>query len=369
MIRSINDRTLESYFKQKISTNEQNTQEGIKYSLKNFESFCHEREKDTLEGIVNKLLELQPDPREEIISEVLQDWVTWSHKRNHSPGTIRRYFSAVTRYLNYRGIRITEDIRDGINFPHKIKEQRFPLRIEHIQEIFRVASFRKIALYLALLSSGMRIGEAVSIKKQNLEKVYSASGEMRIKINIPAKFTKTKTSRSVFISKEAWNYIYNAYERLNDDDFVWSKNRNNRTTVFAEGAAIRRYLEKIGLDHNYESTHRKKISLHSFRAYFFTKAARVDVDFAQSMLGHTGYLNREYDRLTDDEKLEIYLKIEPELIISEEDRLKIKNQKLEIEKLDLEKRIPFLVNEAVERVRLDLINTGWKIKPLINSKF
>jgi len=61
-----------------------------------------------------------------------------------------------------------------------------------------------------------------------------------------------------------------------------------------------------------------KITSHSFRAFFITKVSRFDRDLAHFLAGQKNkmYLPR-YDRLTDDEKLELYLKIEPELIIDD----------------------------------------------------
>ena len=49
--------------------------------------------------------------------------------------------------------------------------------------------------------------------------------------------------------------------------------------------------------------------------YFFTRARRVhDTDIAHALVGHTAYLDM-YDRKDDAEKLELYLKVEPELLI------------------------------------------------------
>ena len=54
------------------------------------------------------------------------------------------------------------------------------------------------------------------------------------------------------------------------------------------------------------------------------------------MTGHGGYL-LQYDRLTNEEKLEMYLKLEPELLIFDEARNKAEIEKLQTEKSELEK--------------------------------
>lgn len=74
--------------------------------------------------------------------------------------------------------------------------------------------------------------------------------------------------------------------------------------------AFTRYRQRTGLIQKYESTNRHHISLHSFRSYFFTRARRVhDADIAHAMVGHTTYLDM-YDRKDDEEKLELYIKVE-----------------------------------------------------------
>lgn len=76
-----------------------------------------------------------------------------------------------------------------------------------------------------------------------------------------------------------------------------------------------RYRKRAGWNEKYESTRRHHISLHSFRSYFFIRARRThDTDVAHAMVGHTTYLDM-YDRKEDEEKLELYLKVEPSLKI------------------------------------------------------
>ena len=55
----------------------------------------------------------------------------------------------------------------------------------------------------------------------------------------------------------------------------------------------RNILKKAGLDEKYDTVNRRKITLHSFRAYFFTKAARVhDENYAHKLTGHGGPLSQ-----------------------------------------------------------------------------
>jgi hypothetical protein len=101
---------------------------------------------------------------------------------------------------------------------------------------------------------------------------------------------------------------------------------------------LERVLQKAGLDEKYDTVNRRKITLHSFRAYFFTKAARVhDENYAHKLTGHGGYLP-QYDRLTDDEKLDLYLKLESELLVYDNSKKSVEIEKLKKDKLNLEKK-------------------------------
>jgi integrase len=168
-------------------------------------------------------------------------------------------------------------------------------------------------LYLVLIGSGMRIRETVALRKRDFDLNYPK----RIKMEIPAQFTKTRAAHTTFVSKEAEHFLRPYLERLDSNDLVFATNSIPYHASMTEIEAFSRYRERAGLTAKYESTRRHHISLHTFRSYFFIRARRVhDTDVAHAMVGHTTYLDM-YDRKDDDEKLELYLKVEPELQISE----------------------------------------------------
>ena len=74
-------------------------------------------------------------------------------------------------------------------------------------------------------------------------------------------------------------------------------------------------LEALGYNQKYSSNGFYKITSHSFRSYFFTAATRKhNENYAHKMSGHGGYL-MQYDRMTEEEKLQMYLELEPDLVI------------------------------------------------------
>ncbi len=194
---------------------------------------------------------------------------------------------------------------------------------------------KRQALYLACSSSGMRSGEALHIKKKDLDLSLD-----RITIRINAEYTKTKAGRTTFVSKECGEKIMTYLHKLDDDDYVFTNSTEDfKTRGRAEQMALASALERLGFNEKYSSNGFYKITSHSFRAYFFTLATRKhDENYAHKMTGHGGYL-MQYDRMDDKKKLEMYLELEPDLVVFDQTKNEIKIKKLQRE------------NESIEQLR------------------
>ncbi len=202
----------------------------------------------------------------------------------------------------------------------------------------------------------MRIGEAMQIRKKDLDLDHE-----RIIINIPARFTKLKRTRVTFLSIEAGKAIKEKLEKISDDDLVYGTHDKVNVASNMERNYFVRCCKKQNLDMKYESTNTRKITLHSFRAYFITKISRHDENFAKKIAGQKGYL-LQYDRMTTQEKLKLYLEMEPDLLIyssfmkdREIKRLKEANDKLQKQENrinELEKSSELKENELEKRIRM-----------------
>jgi len=134
----------------------------------------------------------------------------------------------------------------------------------------------------------------------------------------------------VYISFEASKYLKQLLKNLDDNDQIFGTNKNSFHSEINEEQIFRRALNRAGLTKRYSISKRYQVNTHSLRAYFITKASRHDANLAHFLSGQEGkiYL-AQYDRLTDKEMFEIYLEIEPDLIIDSTERQKIKIEKLE----------------------------------------
>ncbi|MCH7649474.1 MAG: tyrosine-type recombinase/integrase [Thaumarchaeota archaeon] len=258
--------------------------------------------------------------KNETVFDILQNWINWN---KIAPSSLKTYFIRLNTFLHYKGIKLdSRDIKSELIFPKVLEEELYPLQVEDIGKILSVANYDKRGMYLAQISSGMRIGEIVQIRKKDL-----VLDSKRIIVKIPAKITKTKQARTTFLSTEAEKMIRHRLKKLDDDDLVWGNNPIPLNNDIAEIANLHRYLSKCGLDMKYDSG-QYKINTHSFRAFFITKMSRHDPNFAKKLAGQKGYL-LQYDRMTDKEKLDKYLEFEKDLIIDPTERQKARISDLE----------------------------------------
>ena len=164
-------------------------------------------------------------------------------------------------------------------------------------------------MYLAQASSGMRIGELVQLRKKHLN-----TDSERIMVKIPAAFTKRRRARTTFFSKEVSVSLLPRLGTMDDSDLMFGSSEDKDRAAHTEAEYLRRILRRIELGTKYPFNGRSMITTHSFRAYFITHASRIDPNLAKYLAGQKGYL-LQYDRPTDEEKLEYYLKLEPDLLV------------------------------------------------------
>ena len=327
-------------------------------AIQKFQKFCKDNHNSTPEEICKELLILKKQNEEEYIDtlyEILQDWIN-QYAKKLNPNSLRTNFANIRTYIYHFGIKTdSQDINQLLIFPRIQKEEKYPLKHKELLKIVNDQTrfpVRK-ALYLACSSSGMRIGEAVQITKADLE------FKERIQINIRPEYTKTKSGRSVFVSKECQEVLESYLDNMSPEETVFFRGncKNPSQRASNESRRLRESLERLGLDMKYGSSGKHKISTHSFRAFFFTQAVRKhNENYAHRLTGHGGYLI-QYDRMTDEEKLELYVELEPELVIYDSSK-----QKLEIEKLKLQQTKEMQeMKEEMDRMKEQLALQGMKI--------
>ncbi len=317
-------------FEEKITHKAKGTQESYKTLLNKWEEFSLEKFQN--KDIVSELKIVEEDT----LWDTLQEWINWNNHKGQMPQVNKFRFSLLKKYLHHRGIKILkEDIEENLDFPTIVEEEPYPMSLEEMQSIIANAPYKKKVMYLCMISSGMRIGETCQLKPKHLD-----MEKKRIMVKIPASIAKYNRSRKTFFSMEASKILRPLLKKLDDDDdLIFGTHDNPKYAETNEMQQLKRLLEKIGLYEKQENGH-GKITSHSFRAYFITKVSRFDRDLAHFLAGQKNkmYLPR-YNRLTDDEKLELYMKIEGDLLVNNAEKQKAELEKKQAENSKLQKKV------------------------------
>ena len=275
-------------------------------------------------------------PSDDDVYDYLQERINAMHARSNSLNTIMVYFGHIRQYLHFRGVKLNQiDIKQSLSFPKRHREEMRPLGLPAFQSILKNCSRKKEMLYLAQSSSGMRIGEMLQLRKSDIHTHMA-----RLLVRIPAKYTKTGMARTTFFSAEAAKMVMPRLMKIDDADLVFGTGCAINSGVSIEGSYLSKLQKRIGINDKYETNRRNVITTHTFRAYFITKVSRKDPNLAKFFTGQKGYM-LQYDRLTDEEKLILYIEIEPSLLVSDKarDQERIRNLENENSKVaELEKK-------------------------------
>ena len=276
------------------------------------------------------------------------------------PKTVSLCLSAVKMFLLENGVELPA------LFWRRLKGRRKGSRALMLDKVPSNAELRRIlshmdvkgkSLFLVLASSGMRIGEALKLK---LEDVDLTSDPPRILIR--GEYTKSGNSRVAFISSEAkealeeWlkirNEVLNAsvkrsrrYPKKAEDKRIWAFEPN--TAYFIWRNAIR----KAGFDKRFQynnSLERFTVHPHVLRKFFRTRlGAVIPVDVVEALMGHEGYLTEVYRRYSLEELANFYKQGEYTLLIFSEGLGKLRKE-IEERNEQLQKLINGLTAENLE---------------------
>jgi len=346
-------------FDEKILKLSKKTRDNIFASKHSFQKFCIEYyDGRTIDEIFDELKLHKENDRIEALRDVLQNWIDWQYQNGSLTSSVQQYLSKIKRVFSHYGVRIhQEDFSEPLDFKPKIKEELHQLTVEEIQLILKQSNPKKIGFYIALSCTGARPSELLQVRKKDVD-----TTQKRIKIRLEAENVKTRSGRSIWLTKEAGSYLMMRLRNLEDNDLVWGTNENVSFAEKNESTQFSKRCDRAGFTEKYKSNNFRKITLYSFRSFFFGIASDVHREgYAHNMIGHGGYLP-QYDRMNDEKKLEWFLKVEPKLIINEETRLREENRLIEEENRELKsdkRRISELelkienINELLKRVSND----------------
>ena len=248
------------------------------------------------------------------IFQIIHNWIQWNVKEKKLfPTTISIYLVCLRKYLHQRGVKI--DREDLANYFSKnntlkipLKEKKYPVKLFQLQEIIGISPLKRKQLYLFLISSGMRISEALLMKKKDVSFEYD-----RIMVTIPAENSKNREERITFLSEESRKYCQPLFDQKSNDELVFGTGIHIKDDVVNHAKYFANIRKKLGYFEKYK-TGTSKITLHSMRAFFISKIIKQNENLGHYLAGHSVYM-KQYERFEIEELIEAYKKSEPELTI------------------------------------------------------
>ena len=231
------------------------------------------------------------------------------------PKTLHLRLSVVREFFAGHRLKLEHDDRTLIlktmgreNRAPRAVSETTTLRKEMITSIVMQSDVRMRAFILVLLSSGMRIGEALQLLPGDVDLSRSPAP-----VHIRRETTKTQTARDTFISPEAvdavreWlkvrdRYIQNARARgftRADSPFLFAMSRSGAYRRWDE-AVTRAGLFKRDRETNYAT-----VRVHSLRKFFRSyMGLSANPEMVEAWIGHSEGLNATYARHFPPEMIE-----------------------------------------------------------------
>ena len=245
---------------------------------------------------------------EDKLHHLLQEWIIWNSRRGITTASIMCYFNAFRSYMRYCKTNIDWDyLKYNLKIPQQLYQQQEPITPDIIKKILLASSHEFRFQLLALISSGMRVGELGQIRLEHLDFTHQ-----NIIVQIPAHMTKNGRSRTTFFSKQISDMI--RYRMKNRAYFTFCGNRTSEqsTNLILKRFSAARNKTNMKEKYGYCKQNRYKIHVHSLRSYFITKANQVQFGFGHILAGHNFYM-KQYNQYTTDELLTMYRKFEDNL--------------------------------------------------------
>ena len=292
-------------------------------------------------------------PSDDAVYDYIVSWVT---DLKASPDKIYVDLVWMKSYLEYRGLDTSlPDIEQSMNF-QDASGGLHPFTIISFRRILREIPAPRARMYLALASSGMHISEAVRLKRKDIRTDLA-----RMRAIIPAKFARNGKARMVFFSTEVSRHV-NQYLRIMDDtDLVFGASRKPNMAIRMETEYLRRLLNYMGIGPDVNIGEREVVIIDTFQKFFISQVSRYDPGLAMYFSGHDNYPAR-YDCLTDSQRLEHYMEIEPSILLhcetDEEKGMRRErantdiNNDLEMENMEL-RRINRAMRRELSRIKSD----------------
>jgi integrase len=359
------------------------------YRLHSLTTFALTEYNLILDDLIKAIKEGLHDPY-----DVLCNYIAYLQASNTiSTSTLKQRVTTAKNFLEYFDVDIIpRKFKLKVKLPKIVRNDIQALTKEDIITILNACPDIRTKTYVMLLAAtGMRASEALYTRLSD----YDLSSNPP-RLHIRGEYTKTKVSRTVFLTQEVVRQILSWLEykyrtrrrcskdektgktdieyktiRKNDHDLLFSVNRTNSDVRWLYNQLAVNFgktLDRMGKGNRKEVNHgkRRHITLHSMRRWVKSTISDLGYgDFSEFMIGHS---SSTYYRRTVDEKAALFRKIEPYLTFLDYQQLERRGADISAQLQEKDKQIQTLVKkqEEFEQLLQTLIDSG-QLKPTFNA--
>jgi len=311
----------------------------------------HDENKVKLIHDYEKLLDDYLNDKNRKHSEDVKAFSEYLVRASSSKQSARQLLTYAAKFLRAQGITVLPEFIQDIKRETKGGSESIDetLTNEMICRILQGADVRNRAIFLCAASSGLRIGELLSLSMSDIN-----LDSQPVRITVRAAKSKNKHSRFTFITPEALTAV-RAWLKVKETYLVQSS-KHNRNLIKAGisnpvktdsdllfpvsdsqvNASWEACLIKAGLHVKGEG---KSFKFHSLRKFFYSRLAMaLPEKLVQALVGHNGYLDSSYLRITPEYAAAEYLKVQDVLTCCVPETVKETIKSLVIETAALKKQ-------------------------------
>lgn len=342
-----------------------------KNKVRSFVDFCEEKYAVPVDQIIK---EIKAESRDRY--DVLSDFKTYLSRDGKEANNLRALVKKARAFLEYHGLEYSDrQFKIRVKLPRSVKKKKQPLKRETIRELVRTApNIWLKTLLLFIGATGMRPIEALSIRHKDLD-LESKPG----RVTIRAEFTKMKVERYTFLTaelvqqvkdlvaykhrergltcrnKDGTFYTVELKPKIRPNDLLFAIYRREETARLPKVQSmynvynnkLNAMLDTMGLDEKEDDGRRRKITEYSLRRFVKSTISNAGfADFSEWFLGHR---SSEYWNVDDEEKIDVFKRIEDRLTFLDVSRIEAKGADSD-SKIDALQAA--LANERMEREKL-----------------
>jgi integrase len=250
------------------------------------------------------------------VYSTLDGYVDWMvNECKFAPNSLRNHLSVVKKFLSLNNVEVSNDkMRAKVELPryYAVTRDRAPSP-EELMRVVMHTDVRGKALTTMLASSGMRIGELLSLRVKDID-----FSKRPTTVYLRAEVTKDRQARYCFISDEATTFLreFLGQRTAHAESYIFPtstrgkahKTGNAPMTYWNADEIFSRALRVSSLEEK-DDNGRDVIHIHSLRKFFFSQLVPVlGREVVEALMGHKAFLDSSYRRFTEKQMGEFYLK-------------------------------------------------------------